>query len=317
MVISWQMADLWLYKKHFVVNTTRSLATCQHQELHAFLEPHTGQKLSYRKERTKGARGNIKIDFIMSGWRLFPLWSSAVTQTAPLHAGEQPPLSFFHCHWNVSYTWNMSSRTETSPVLITAQPNKPVLHNSSNIAIFTCEAELVIYSWAAFPHVSQSPTEQGVLHQGHNGWFDLKRSNYPQQWSDLIVYWRRRESVIEVKLEVIVSGRCVERWYRLIGCGVWLSENKGLLIHSYQWLGWGPSGGLLYTYWNQKHLVMLLKPFWVLWICSRLNKSQCYNENCEMIVIIAFLQDKDGYLYTQIAVKSTVCVWLNHSFYGW
>lgn len=91
------------------------------------------------------------------------------------------PSLFFLCHWNVSYTWNMSSRTETSPVLITAQSNKPVLHNSSNIAIFTCEAELVIYSWAAFPHVLLTPTEQGVLHQGHNGWFDLKRSNYPQQ----------------------------------------------------------------------------------------------------------------------------------------
>lgn len=70
-----------------------------------------------------------------------------------------------------------------APVLITAQTNKPVLHSSSNIAIATWEAELVIYSCAAFPHVSLTPTEQGVLHLGHNGWFDLKRSNYPQQWS--------------------------------------------------------------------------------------------------------------------------------------
>lgn len=150
----------------------------------------------------------------------------------------------------------MSSRGETSPVLITAQSNKPVLHNSSNIAIFTWEAELVMYSCAAFPHVSLTPAEQGVLHQGHNGWFDLKRSNYPQQWSDLIVYWRRRESVIEVKLEVIVSGRCGERWNGLIGCGVRLSENKGWLIHSYQWLGWGPWGEPQYAYWYQKLLAV-------------------------------------------------------------
>ena len=116
------------------------------------------------------------------------------------------PSIYFLYHWNISYTWNMSLRRETSPVLITAQPNKPVLHNFSNIAIFTWGAEPVMYSCAAFPHVSQTPTEQAVLHRGHNGWFDLKRSNYPQQWSDLIVYWWRRESVIEVKLEVIVSG---------------------------------------------------------------------------------------------------------------
>lgn len=151
----------------------------------------------------------------------------------------------------------MSSRRETSPVLITAQSNKPVLHNSSNIAIFTWEAELVMYSCAAFPHVSLTPAEQGMLHQGHNGWFDLKRSNYPQQWSDLIVYWQRRGSVIEVKLEVIVSGRCGERWNCLIGCGVRLSENKGWLIHGYQWLGRGPKGGLVNASWYQKLLATL------------------------------------------------------------
>lgn len=97
-----------------------------------------------------------------------------------------------------------------------------------------------MYSSAAFPHVQLTPAEQGVLHQGHNGWFDLKRSNYPQQWSDLIVYWRRKESVIEVKLEVIVSGRCGERWNIVIGYGVRLSDNKR---HSYQWLGWVPKVG--------------------------------------------------------------------------
>lgn len=132
----------------------------------------------------------------------------------------------------------MSLRKETSPVLITAQSNKPVLHNSSNIVIFTWEVEMVMYSCAAFPHVLLTPAEQGVLHQGHNGWFDLKRSNYPQQWSDLIVYWRRKESVTEVKLEVIVSGRCAEGWKGLIGCGVWLSENKGWLM-LLSLTGWG------------------------------------------------------------------------------
>lgn len=153
-------------------------------------------------------------------------------------------ISALHLHllalsWNVSYTWNMSWRKATRPVLITAKTNKPVLHSPPppDTAIFTWEAELLIYSCAAFPHVSLTPAEQGVLHLGHNGWFDLKRSNYPRQWSDLIVYWRRRESVIEAKLEVIVSGRCGERWKGLIGCGIRLSENKGWLIHSYQWLG--------------------------------------------------------------------------------
>lgn len=150
----------------------------------------------------------------------------------------------------------MSSRRETSAVLIAAQSNKPVLHNSSNIAIFTWEAELLIYSCAAFPHVSLNSAERGVLHQCHNGWFDLKRSNYPQQWSDLIVYWRRKESAIEVKLEVIVSGRCGERWNGLIGCGVRLYEKKGWLIHSYQWLGRGPWGGLQCPYGYQRLLVM-------------------------------------------------------------
>ncbi len=219
----------------------------------------------------KELRGNWRwiFFFFMSVWWPLVLYSPAVTQAAPPHAGAKSPLSFL-CYRNVSYTRNMSSRRETSPLLITAQSNKPVLHNSSNIAIFTWEAELLIYSCAAFPHVSLTPSEQRVLHQGHNGWFDLKRSNYPQQWRDLIVYWRRRESVTEVKLEVIVSGRCGERWNGLIGCCVQLSENKGRLIRSYQWLGWGPWGGPLYAYWY--------KSFWRCYASKAfLSKSQCFS----------------------------------------
>lgn len=146
--------------------------------------------------------------------------------TAPLHAGLQPPLSSFLCHWNMSYTQNMSSRSETSHMLITAQSNKPVLHCSSKAAFFTWEAELVncllLHSLA-----SLTPAEQSVLHQGHNGWFDLKRSNYPQWWRDLIVYWWRRESVIEVKLKVIVSGRCEKRWNGSLVVAFQLSDNNG------------------------------------------------------------------------------------------
>lgn len=167
----------------------------------------------------------------------------------------QRALSFLLCCWNVSCTWNMSSRRETSPVLITAQPNKPVLHDSFNIAIFTWEARPVIYSCAAFPYVLLTPAEQGVLHQGHNGWFDLKRSNYPQQWSDLIVYWRRRESVIEAKLEVIVSERCGEDE------AAWLVVASDCLRIKNAWYtligGWGPWGGQLHACWYQRLLGLM------------------------------------------------------------
>lgn len=142
-----------------------------------------------------------------------PYCDIASTFTIPL----QTPYIYFLCHWNVSFNWNMPWRGEEA-----AYSNKPVLHNSSNKAIFTWEAQLVLCSCAALP---RSPLSRACFIGGRNGWFDLKRSNYPPHWSDLIVHWRKSESVIEVKLEVIVWGRCWERWNDLIGGCVRLSED--------------------------------------------------------------------------------------------
>lgn len=190
-----------------------------------------------RKKKLKELRGKSRWTFLWVGGDSF-FFTVLLWQTAPPHAGVQPHLSSFLRHWNESYTQNMSSRRETSHVLITAQSNKPVLHYSSKTAFFTWEAELVnlllLHSLA-----SLTPAEQSVLHQGHNGWFDLKRSNYPQQWRDLIVYWWRRERVIEVKLEVIVSGRCEKRWNGSLVVASQPSDNNGWLMNSYQWMSWG------------------------------------------------------------------------------
>lgn len=62
----------------------------------------------------------------------------------------------FLCQWHASCTQNMSSRRETSPVLIAAHFNKPVLHRWSKRAVFTWEAGPVMYSGAAFPRVANS-----------------------------------------------------------------------------------------------------------------------------------------------------------------
>lgn len=62
----------------------------------------------------------------------------------------------FLCQWHASRTQNMSSRRETSPVLIAAHFNKPVLHRWSKRAVFTWEAGPVMYSGAAFPRVAGS-----------------------------------------------------------------------------------------------------------------------------------------------------------------